>query len=104
MVYATNDSGAFVNITENMTVTDNLDPSPVVTNNAPAGYVFSIGTTNVTWIATDWANNSNSAIQLVMVYQPPPSPTPELSTSILTVTGLIGLLCIVIVTRRNQKY
>jgi hypothetical protein len=47
------------------TVTDNVDPNPAVTNDAPAG--FPVGTTTVTWTATDDSGNSASAIQTVTV-------------------------------------
>ena len=46
-------------------VTDNTDPSPSVKNNAPA--LFQVGTTIVTWTATDSAGNSASADQVVKV-------------------------------------
>jgi hypothetical protein len=47
------------------TVSDNLDPNPVVTNDAPS--VFPLGDTTVTWIATDLFGNSASDTQLVTV-------------------------------------
>lgn len=48
------------------TVSDNLDPSPIVTNNAPPGG-FPVGTTTVTWTATDAAGNSAPATQSVTI-------------------------------------
>ena len=50
----------------NATVTDMVDPSPVVTNDAPSDG-FPIGTTKVTWTATDFSGNSASAVQYVTV-------------------------------------
>ncbi len=47
------------------TATDNLDPNPTITNDAPA--VFPLGTTEVTWTATDSASNAASAVQKVTV-------------------------------------
>jgi HYR domain len=46
-------------------VTDICDAAPVVTNNAPA--VFSLGTTMVTWTATDASGNVAKARQKVVV-------------------------------------
>jgi subtilisin family serine protease len=47
------------------TVFDYCDASPAVSNDAPA--VFSLGTTTVTWTATDADTNSASDIQSVLV-------------------------------------
>ncbi|MEZ5217402.1 MAG: SdrD B-like domain-containing protein [Ilumatobacteraceae bacterium] len=47
------------------TVNDDTDPTPVVTNDAPAQ--FPLGTTTVTWTATDAAGNSASDTQDVTV-------------------------------------
>ena len=49
-------------------VSDNVDPSPTVTNDAPAA--FPIGTTIVTWTATDASGNSSQAQQTVTVLGP----------------------------------
>jgi hypothetical protein len=46
-------------------VTDDADPSPVVTNDAPA--VFPLGMTVVTWTATDASANEATATQIVTV-------------------------------------
>ena len=48
------------------TATDNVDPSPAITNDAPAGG-FSLGVTTITWTATDDANNSAAAMQTVTI-------------------------------------
>jgi hypothetical protein len=45
--------------------TDDRDPSPVITNDAPA--VFPVGTTIVTWSAADVAGNAATATQTVTV-------------------------------------
>ena len=52
------------------TATDIVDPAPIITNDAPAG--FSIGQTLVTWTATDVAGNSASAVQTVSVVDTTP--------------------------------
>ena len=55
-------------------VTDNQDPSPQVTSDAPA--VFPAGSTTVTWTATDASGNSATASQVVTVVDTtPPSIT-----------------------------
>ena len=48
------------------TVSDTVDPNPTITNNAPAAG-FPIGTTIVTWTATDHSGNSATAIQTVTI-------------------------------------
>jgi len=48
------------------TVSDNSDPKPTVTNNAPA-VGFPVGSTTVTWTATDAAGNSATATQKVTI-------------------------------------
>ena len=48
------------------TATDLVDPSPALTNNAPAGG-FSVGATTVTWTASDANGNTRSATQLVTI-------------------------------------
>ena len=52
-------------------VTDNLDPNPKITNDAPsAGYPP--GTNWITWIAKDGANNTSTAVQKVAVVDTSP--------------------------------
>ncbi|MFV8225658.1 HYR domain-containing protein, partial [Christiangramia aquimixticola] len=48
-----------------ITVKDNCDPNPVITNDAPD--VFNIGETIVTWTVTDNAGNSSECTQIVTV-------------------------------------
>ena len=48
-------------------VTDDIDPNPTITNDAPSGDNFPPGTTIVTWTATDNSGNSNTAEQSVTV-------------------------------------
>ena len=47
------------------TVSDLVDPSPIVTNNAPV--TFPIGTTQVIWTVTDFSGNSATASQTVTI-------------------------------------
>ena len=47
------------------TVSDLVDPSPVVTNDAPS--FFPLGDTTVTWTATDSEGNSDTATQTITV-------------------------------------
>ncbi len=51
------------------TVQDLVDPTPMVTDDAPAG--FPLGTTVVTWTATDQHGNSATAQQLVTIKNTP---------------------------------
>ena len=48
------------------TVSDNVDPSPAVTNDAPPGG-FPVGSTTVTWTVTDDAGNTAVANQTVTI-------------------------------------
>jgi YVTN family beta-propeller protein len=57
-------------------VSDNDDPNPVVTNDAPA--VFPVGTTTVTWTAKDFFANSATDTQLVRVKAPPDCNNPTI--------------------------
>lgn len=75
---------------------DTIDPSPTVTNNAPTR--FPLGTTTVTFVATDDAGNSASAlssvtvmnadIPLVTITQPPNGS--KLNTTTITVSGTVS--------------
>ncbi|MHB1162972.1 MAG: beta strand repeat-containing protein [Minisyncoccota bacterium] len=47
------------------TATDNIDLHPIITSNAPA--TFPVGTTTVTWTATDAAGNAAHATQQVVI-------------------------------------
>jgi myo-inositol-hexaphosphate 3-phosphohydrolase len=57
------------------TVSDLVDLAPAVGNDAPAGG-FLVGTTLVTWTATDASGNVATAVQRVVVTQPGPQNTP----------------------------
>ena len=60
--------------TGNATATDDTDPNPSVTGDAPAS--FPLGSTTVTWTATDSSNNTATAIQTVTIQDTtPPSVT-----------------------------
>ena len=72
-------------------VSDTVDASPTVTNNAPAA--FRLGTTTVTWTATDDSGNSATAAQRVTVRDTtppsvtaPPSVTREATAPLTTVS------------------
>lgn len=58
-------TGATVSLAGIATATDICDPSPTITNNAPA--VFPIGTTQVTFTATDHSGNSTEKTLVVQV-------------------------------------
>ena len=49
------------------TVTDDTDPAPILTSDTPAGSVFPLGSTIVTWTATDNMGNTATATQTVTV-------------------------------------
>jgi hypothetical protein len=59
-------------------VSDNGDPDPTVTNDAPA--VFPLGVTVVTWTATDSSGNVATATQTVIVVDTTP---PEITVEVL---------------------
>jgi probable HAF family extracellular repeat protein len=67
------------------TVTDNLDPNPVITNNAPT--LFPYGITTVTWTATDAAGNSASCSQSVTLLDVTPPNIIEMLTPPLPASG-----------------
>jgi uncharacterized membrane protein YgcG len=51
-------------------VIDLADASPLITNDAPVGYL--LGNTTVTWMATDATKNSATAVQLVTIIDTTP--------------------------------
>ncbi|HIJ79233.1 MAG: HYR domain-containing protein [Desulfobulbaceae bacterium] len=57
-------------------VSDNVDASPAISNNAPQS--FAIGTTLVTWSATDAAGNSSSCTQEVTIVLPADTTAPQI--------------------------
>lgn len=57
-------------------VIDECDPAPTVTVDLPS--LLPLGTTTVTWTATDSSGNSATATQVVTVFLPPAPPTSEL--------------------------
>jgi parallel beta-helix repeat protein len=72
-------------------VSDQQDPTPVITNNAPSDG-FPIGTTIVTWTATDASGNSAAANQNVTIHDTtPPSIIPS-SDITIEVDGTIALI------------
>jgi len=69
------------------TVSDVADPEPSVTNDAPE--LFLLGTTTVTWTATDASENSATATQTVTIIDTtPPSITPP-EEQTFEATGLL---------------
>src|SRR5574340_727873 len=64
---STTATGALTTVTLGTpTVSDLVDSSPIVTNNAPSGG-FPVGTTTVTWTATDHSGNKATALQTVTI-------------------------------------
>jgi type VI protein secretion system component Hcp len=66
------------------TATDNEDPSPAITNNAPAS--FPVGITTVTWTATDASGNSASDTQQITITDTTP-PTIDQHADITVLTN-----------------
>lgn len=62
-------------------VTDLVDASPTVTNDAPADG-FRVGNTTVNWRATDVSGNSASAVQIVIIKEPSGASGPATSITI----------------------
>jgi HYR domain len=101
-VYATSESGSDGNDQGPITkfvfgfhVADIADPSPKVTSNPPA--FFPVGTTTVTFTATDASGNKASASAKLTVLPkpapgttPPPLPPPKENTPPGNVQGLVG--------------
>ena len=69
------------------TAADTCEPDPDISNDAPAGSMFSPGLTKVTWTADDGGGNTTTAIQNVYVFQ-----TPDVDEPIYAVEGWAGLL------------
>src|SRR5574340_926154 len=64
---STTATGALTTVTLGTpTVSDLVDSNPTVTNNAPSGG-FPVGTTTVTWTATDHSGNKATALQTVTI-------------------------------------
>ena len=63
-------------------VTDDIDPSPVVSNDAPE--LFPLGSTTVTWTATDASGNFATAVQQVTVKDTRP---PDVIADLILVSG-----------------
>jgi hypothetical protein len=47
--------------------TDTCDPGPTLSHDAPAGFIFPVGVTNVTWTARDASGNPSTTVQAVTV-------------------------------------
>jgi len=65
-------------------VTDNVDPNPSITNDAPDP--LPLGLTTVTWTAKDASNNSSSVTQNVTVVDT----TPPIITAVSTFSTIVG--------------
>lgn len=65
--------------------TDNIDPTPIITNDSPAA--FPLGSTTVTWTATDSSDNSSNATQIITIQDTTP---PTISTPDNITTETIG--------------
>jgi len=64
VVYA-NSAGGFSGFIGEASASDDCDPDPSISNDAPA--LFPLGDTEVTWTATDESGNFSTAIQIVTV-------------------------------------
>lgn len=72
-------------------VTDNMDPNPVVTNNAPAGG-FPLGTTTVFFTATDASGNSSTAPLFVTIIDTtPPAIIPRADVTVEAIAPLTAV-------------
>jgi hypothetical protein len=69
-------------------VTDDRDPAPVVTSDAPA--IFPAGTTLVTWTAADASGNKATATQSVLVRDTTPPAIQALSDALVAQAGPAG--------------
>ena len=65
IVVTANTAGGYAGSIGAATATDNCDPSPTISNDAPA--VFPVGDTTVTWTVSDRSGNTASATQIVTV-------------------------------------
>ncbi len=54
-------TGPLTPFTFHPTVTDNVDPAPILTSDTPTGSLFPLGATTVTWTAKDAAGNTSTA-------------------------------------------
>ena len=76
---------------DNATATDDTDPNPEITSDAPVSYP--LGNTTITWTATDDSGNAANATQTVTIQDTTPPAfdhTPD-DESILTVGGATSL-------------
>ena len=72
------------------TVYDTVDPNPTVTSNTPQS--FEVGTTTITWTATDSSNNSATATQRITIQDTtPPDITAPADVSFTTTDTSIVL-------------
>src|SRR2546428_405879 len=69
------------------TVSDTQDPNPTVTNNAPANG-FPVGTTIVTWKATDYSGNHGTALQNIVIEDKSPPLLVAPSNIVAEATGV----------------
>ena len=71
------------------TVYDTVDPNPTVTSNTPQS--FEVGTTTITWTATDSSNNSATATQRITIQDttPPDITAPADASFTTTDTSIV---------------
>ena len=69
------------------TATDLVDPNPIVTSNIPPSFEFGIGTTTITWTATDSSGNSNTATQIITVQDTTPPTITKPANKTFEATG-----------------
>jgi gliding motility-associated-like protein len=77
--------------------TDNCSSSVTLTNNAPAGNIYPLGNTTVTWTATDASGNSSTRTQIVTVVDA----TAPVFGPLPTITVSPGNNCIAVFTIPN---
>ena len=72
---------------ETATAEDMVDPNPIVTSNIPPSFEFGIGTTIITWTATDSSGNSDIATQIITVQDTTPPAITKPTNKTFEATG-----------------
>ena len=68
------------------TVSDLVDPAPMMSNDSPANG-FPLGTTGVTWMATDTSGNVSTAMQMITITMANPGPLALTAPGPVTMEG-----------------